>query len=310
MTNRYAALDVGSNSVKLLVASGRPDVLSVEYDRAIITRLSEGMQATGRLHEGPIDRTVATIGEMMVEANVKPELINGIVTAPGRAANGDDFVRALTARTGVNARVVTGNEEAGYTLLATQRAFPEAHRGLMVDLGGASTEFVLWQGQDVRPAISLDIGAVRLTDAAIGSDPPAPADLEAARSMVASIFGDLWSRLTFARPERGSVVGILVSGTATTLAAIHLGMAEYDPERVHRSSLSRADIIGLRGQLGALTVAQKKAVPGLPPKRADVIFAGAVIVESMMDVLGLESLQISDHGARWGVLWESVGQAP
>ncbi|MCA9565873.1 MAG: hypothetical protein KC561_20390, partial [Myxococcales bacterium] len=156
-------LDIGSNAVKLLVvdaSSGR-----VLFDKAVISRLSEGLQRNGFLSPVPIQRTVDTIAEMIEEAGISsPESVNAIVTAPGRAPNGSEFVTILRQQTGVSATIVSGDREAALSLQATAEAFPDLDSFLMVDIGGASTEFVWCEGRDSKWAVSVDVGAVRLTE--------------------------------------------------------------------------------------------------------------------------------------------------
>lgn len=305
---RLAALDVGSNSVKLLVAEvGVDGVPQVIYDNAIISRLSEGLQDTGRLHPEPIRRTVDTAAGMLAEAGIEdPASVSAIVTAPGRAPNGADFTDALRTSTGLEATIVTGQQEAGYTLLATVKAFPDCNPLLMIDLGGASTEFVLSTPGADQPAISIDLGAVRLTDKAITSAPLPPAELEAARQCARELLVGVPAQIGLSPTSGRGLTAVLVSGTATTLSSVHQRLPSYDPDKVHGSVMSRADLDALLVLLAGLSLEERAALPGMEPKRADVIMGGIVIVEQIIETLGLSEVSISDRGARWGVLWEAI----
>ena len=307
---RLAALDIGSNSVKLLVVEVEPGgEPSVIYDRAIISRLSKGMHETGFLAAEAMERTVSTVAAMIDEACLGDGTpISAVVTAPGRAENGPDFVSLLADRTKVRAEIVSGKREADLTTLATVRAFPEAKSLLVMDLGGASTELALVRkGRQTNP-LSLDIGAVRLTEGHVHSDPPAPHERENARRSAAGAFRGLSEHFGVAQRDITSIplTGVMVSGTATTLASVELGLPQYDPNVVHRLVLSRSQVEALCTRLGIATIAEKKNIAGMEPKRADVIFAGALIALVLMDEFCLTEISISDRGARWGVMWEPL----
>ena len=305
---RLAALDVGSNSVKLLVADLKDDSTPVVvYDNAIVTRLSEGLQKSGRLFPLPIRRTVDTIIRMLDEAGVQnPAKVTSIVTAPGRAPNGTDFTEALRAATGIEATIVSGQQEADYTLLATVRAFPDRRPLLMVDVGGASTEFVLASSEAKRSPLSIDLGAVRLTDKAITTAPLPNDELKRARDVARQALADVPSHIGLDGANLGEFTAVLVSGTAPTLSSVHQRLPSYDPEKVHGSVMTKAQLDALLSLLSSLSVEERSVLPGMEPKRADVIMGGVVLVEQIMETLGLSEVRISDRGARWGVLWQAI----
>ena len=307
---RVAALDIGSNSVKLLVVEAEPGGdPSVIYDRAIVSRLSEGMHETGLLSAEAMERTVSTVAAMIDEACIDDSTpFSAIVTAPGRAENGPDFVSMLADRTRARAEIVSGKREADLTTLATLRAFPEAESLLVMDLGGASTELALVREGPRTDPLSLDIGAVRLTDGHVHSDPPTSRERENARQSATEAFRGSSEHFGLTQRELAnpSLTGVMVSGTATTLASVELGLPRYDPDVVHRLVLSRSQVEALCTRLGAATIAEKKSIAGMEPKRADVIFAGALIALVLMDEFALTEISISDRGARWGVMWEML----
>ncbi len=290
--------------MKLLVVEGDNTL----YDRAIVCRLSEGLQQTGRLSDEPMKRTIETIRGMLAEAGVSDaSSVNAIVTAPGRAPNGGDFVARLEAALGVRARVVTGDEEAAISVRATRNAFPGLEALLMVDLGGASTEFVLVEGDEASDPISVDVGAVRLTDAFLAVGEGAEA-MQRAREAARAFYRPAVERCRPAAdvPKAGeppAVPGVvLVSGTATTLACLHLELDSYRPDQVHETVLTVDDVAAIVAKLHALTIPERRALPGLDPKRADVILGGALLVEAILDVFGVAQAVVSDRGARWGLV--------
>jgi exopolyphosphatase/guanosine-5'-triphosphate,3'-diphosphate pyrophosphatase len=303
---RYAALDIGSNSIKLLVADvdggGAP---AVRYDRAVVTRLSEGLQRSGRLSDEPMARTIAVIRQLLAEAGWRQgDPIGAISTAPcRRASNGAEFIRRLAEATGIEAEIVSGEREADLSLLATRRAFPDLDPMLMADLGGASTELVLCAGEDHTAPVSVDIGAVRVTEACFGDGETAEG-VRAARAMIREAFDAGFAAV--GREARGAEL-VLVSGTATSLASVALDLERYEPERVHGLRLERAQVDALIERLGAMSVDERRHLRSLDPARADVIFAGALLVEALCDAAG-GGATISDRGTRWGVLWDAVAR--
>jgi exopolyphosphatase/guanosine-5'-triphosphate,3'-diphosphate pyrophosphatase len=300
-----ASLDIGSNSVKLLVvAIDEQGSLRPRFDATIVTRLAEGVQASGVLSEAAMSRTIAAIRDLLREAGVRRGVpLRAIVTAPGRAArNAGEFLARLAAETGVKADIVGGHAEAELCRLATRHAFPELDRFIMVDLGGASTELVLSRGDETPALVSLDVGVVRLTEGWLSQhDPATEDDLARARAVtheaveaVVDSFRDAEAPL------------ILVSGTATSLASLHFDLDHFDAERVHRQRITADDLDRLCDRLAGMTVAERRQLPAIDPARADVILAGAVIVQALFEELERSHAFISDRGPRWGLAWAAL----
>jgi exopolyphosphatase/guanosine-5'-triphosphate,3'-diphosphate pyrophosphatase len=295
---RVAAIDVGTNTALLTIAEGdRPIV-----DRAEIVRLGEGLDKSGRLKDEAIARTVAVVEEFaQLIAQHQCERVAAVTTeAVRKAANGGDFVArasAALAAVGGHMEVIDGEREARLSWRAVASSFPtlQGPRSV-VDIGGGSTEVIVGE-REVEGVISLPIGSVRLTERIVAHDPPT-AD-EAAR--LATTVDDA---LVHAPKPRGALVGI--AGTVTTLAAMAQRLDQYDASRVHGATLSRAEVDGLVAMLGTTPLADKQRTPGLPPKRADVIFAGAVILQRVMARAAVDECLVSDRGIRWGLIYELV----
>jgi exopolyphosphatase/guanosine-5'-triphosphate,3'-diphosphate pyrophosphatase len=304
---RVAAIDIGTNTALLLVAERvNGDVVAVA-DEAEIVRLGEGLDRSGRLGDAAMQRTLATlhryatrIGELACT-----RVVAVATEAVRKAENGGDFVAAASAElapVGGKLEIIDGEREARLSWHAVQASFPAESGALtgprtVLDIGGGSTELLVGE-REVEGVISLPIGSVRLTERLLHHDPPTD---EEHASLIAAIDAELLK----APAPRGALVGI--AGTVTTLAAMAQSLAVYDGARVHGARLSRADIDGLAAMLGRTPVADRRRTPGLDPKRADVIFAGAVILQRVMERAAVDSVLVSDRGIRWGLAYELCG---
>jgi exopolyphosphatase/guanosine-5'-triphosphate,3'-diphosphate pyrophosphatase len=296
---RVAAIDVGTNTALLTIAEGDRSI----EDRAEIVRLGEGLDRSGRLKDEAIARTVAVVAEYAdAIARHGCARVAAVTTeAVRKAANGGDFVARATAAlapVGGRMEVIDGEREARLCWRAVAGSFPSlTGPRTVLDIGGGSTELIVGE-RDVEGVVSLPIGSVRLTERIVAHDPPT-AD-EAAR-LVATVD----EALATAPAPRGALVGI--AGTVTTLAAMAQRLESYDGARVHGSTLSRATVDALVAELGATPLADKRRTPGLDPKRADVIWAGAIILQRVMARAGVDACIVSDRGIRWGLIDELDG---
>ena len=304
---RLATIDLGSNTVRLLVADVEPGARGwrvVEADQRV-TRLGEGLAASGRLGEAPAERTAAVVGEYVARARRAAARRVAIVatSAVREAANGREFAAALERATGEQVTIVSGAEEAALTLAGVLGGL-DGGRGpqtatLVFDIGGGSTEYILDRDREPVTAISLRLGVVDLAER---YPFPGPVDWPRYRAMQAEIAGrlaaELPSEIRLADP--GRLVG--TAGTATTLAALDLGLQQYDPGRVQGHVLARGAIERLLARLGVLTVAERGALPCLEPGRADLIVAGTAVVLATMDLLSADHVIVSDWGLREGIL--------
>jgi exopolyphosphatase/guanosine-5'-triphosphate,3'-diphosphate pyrophosphatase len=304
---RLATIDLGSNTVRLLVADVDPHTRAwrVVETAQRVTRLGEGLAASGRLGPGPAQRTTAVVGEYVARARraCAQQVLIVATSAVREAANGADFAAGLERATGARVRIVSGEEEAALTLAGVLRGLGDDGSSgagtLIFDIGGGSTEYILARGSAAVAATSLRLGVVDLAERYPFRE---AVDWARYRAMHTEIAGRLASELPAeirgARPER--LVG--TAGTATTLAALDLGLAAYDPVRVQGHALARGAIEALLARLGALAVAERGALPCLEPGRADLIVAGTAIVLATMDLLGADVLVVSDWGLREGIV--------
>jgi exopolyphosphatase/guanosine-5'-triphosphate,3'-diphosphate pyrophosphatase len=302
---RLAAIDVGTNTVLLVVAERRAGVLAPVLERAEITRLGRGVDATGRLDPASIRDTVRVLADFAASArSLGASRIACVATSAARdASNGADFFEAARRAAGLVPEVISGDEEARLVWASAFRDFGTAGGPLEVlDVGGGSTELSFGEGPLPRGRTSLQVGAVRLTERHVRSDPPSPAEVrrlrDAARDALAPARG-------LAAPGGGRLVG--VAGTVTTLSAVAQELPVYDAERVHGATLALAEVEALTARFAGLTVAERAALPGMEPKRADVILAGAIVVAEAMALLGFDRLTVSDRGVRWGLLYDRFG---
>jgi exopolyphosphatase / guanosine-5'-triphosphate,3'-diphosphate pyrophosphatase len=301
---KLATLDVGSNTVLMLVveygADEKPRVLA---DLSRITRLGRGVDAGGHLDPDSAMRTLETIAEFSDRArSLAVEKIVGVATAALRdAADGPDFLARIKQCTGVSLEIVSGQTEAELSYLSTRRGLnlSPADKLLIVDIGGGSTELIGAEPGRPLDLVSLQLGSVRLTERLVHHDPPAAGEGGALRSAV----DDALRRLGWnCCPD----VMVGIAGTVTTLCAIAFGLERYSPEAVHGYRLAAAEILRLIELLGSMPLERRKQLPGMEPGRADVLFAGAVILERVMDYFRCGEVIVSDQGVRWGLMWREV----
>lgn len=304
---RFAAIDVGTNTVLLLVAERRAGGFAPLVERAEITRLGKGVDRTGALAPEAIAATVEVLARFAAEARaLGARGIACVATSAARdARNGQAFFAAAREAAGLAPEVIPGDEEARLVWASAWSDFgPRGGEGALavLDVGGGSTEFVVGEGPAPRARTSLQVGAVRLTERHLRSDPVPPAELAALRAAARAALAPLRDL----RPAPGARL-VAVAGTVTTLAAVAQALPAYDAARVHGTSLTRAQVASLLERLAALPVAARAALPGMEPRRADVIVAGCAVVLEAMDVAGMDALTVSDRGVRWGLLHDRFG---
>jgi exopolyphosphatase/guanosine-5'-triphosphate,3'-diphosphate pyrophosphatase len=297
---RVAAIDIGTNTVLLLIAErdAGGKLVAVE-EHATITRLGQGVDKTRTLAPDAVERTNSCLdryAEIVTRLGVTRTDVVG--TSAMRDAGGGDAVRDhVKARFGVAARTISGDEEAKLTFAGALSglSLPEG-RVVVFDIGGGSTEVV--DGDRTTRAISFahsyDVGSVRLTERHVTSDPPNTID----RAAVARAASDAFASVP-ASVRGAPVVGI--AGTITTLAAVSLGMESYDGSRVHGLTLPLAELERVVDVLARVPLEQRRSIKGLEPKRADVIVAGGLVALAFLRHVGAESVTVSDRGVRWGL---------
>ena len=286
---RVAAIDQGTNTTRLLVADVEDGRLSEVVRRTEITRLGEGVDERRRLLPLPIARVRNCLTAYRREAErLGAERTLLVATSAVRdAENGEAFLGEVEWSYGFATQLLSGDEEAELMLRGVGAIGPGT---LVLDIGGGSTELVT---ADSRT--SLDVGAVRLTERFLHGDPPKREELEACAEQVRALLPGL---------EASSAVG--VAGTITTLAALDLGLDEYDRERVHGHELSRAGVERQLERLAALPLTERREVPALEPERAPVIVAGAVIAREVLAGYGLEGYRVSEHDILDGIAFAAA----
>lgn len=303
--SRVAAFDCGTNSLRLLITDLDPDTgRSVEHVREMrIVRLGQGVDRTGRISPESMERAYAALDEYaMLLEEYQPELTRFCATSAARdAENAAEFTDAVLSRIGVAPEVIDGDEEARASYDGATRGLAGgAAPYLVLDIGGGSTELVLGDATGVLAAHSLDIGSVRLTERHLDGDPPRAEEVDAVRA-------DVDLALDGCRVDpalAATVVG--VAGTVTTVAAGVLGLAAYDRARVHGAVLEVADVRRTVDELVAMTVAQRKALGYMHPGRADVIGAGALILERILERVRVGTVTVSESDILDGIAWSCV----
>jgi exopolyphosphatase/guanosine-5'-triphosphate,3'-diphosphate pyrophosphatase len=299
-----ATIDVGTNTTLLLVARVEPSgEITVLDERAEITRLGRGIGAGGDLGDDAIARTLEALRGYAALARQHGARVVAVGTeALRRAPNAAAFLEPAAAILGAPLEVIDGAREATLTFGAVVASFSDDARAgalVVVDIGGGSTEIIVADGGAVRFKTSLPLGSVRLTERHVRSDPPEACALDAiAREVDAALAGVPWP----APAEGATLVG--VAGTVTSLAAMALGLALYDPARVHGFDLGTDALDAQIERLRTSTQAEREGFVGLDPRRADVILAGALILARIAHAAGLTSIRVSDRGIRWGLLYE------
>ena len=298
---RYAVIDVGTNSVKFHLGERRADgSWRTLVDRAEVTRLGEGLEASGTISEEARQRTTDAIEGMVVEARSQDALaIAAVGTAGLRAAsNADAVIDAVAAQTGIRIEVIPGEEESRLAYLAVEHGLGIGGGSLVVfDTGGGSSQFTFGRSGRIDERFSLEVGAVRYTeqfrlDRGVGN--------ERLREALDAIAADL--AVLDGRPRPDALVGM--GGAITNLTAVMLGLSRYDPDLVQGSVLSLAEVDGQVERYRSLDADGRRSIVGLQPKRAEVILAGACIVRTVMEKLGQDALTVSDRGLRHGLLVE------
>jgi exopolyphosphatase / guanosine-5'-triphosphate,3'-diphosphate pyrophosphatase len=338
VTHRVAAIDCGTNSIRLLIAdiesnsddlerssgssdsarSSRPPLTDISREMRIV-RLGEGVDRTGRLSEAALDRTMTALREYAgLIAEARPEAIRMVATSATRdAENSREFTDRVVEVLGVAPEVISGDEEArlSFTGATRELAAPavgaegtaQAAEGigppyLVTDIGGGSTEFILGGREGVDSERSVNIGCVRMTERHLHGDPPLHQE-------VADTIADIDDALALAAAavpvdKARTLVGL--AGSVTTVAAIALGLDHHDSARIHHSRVSAARVHEIAVELLAMTRAERAAIPVMHPGRVDVIGAGALILDRIMTRFGFAEVLASEHDILDGIAWSLV----
>ncbi|MER5464187.1 Ppx/GppA phosphatase family protein [Streptomyces sp. NPDC002668] len=299
---RVAAIDCGTNSIRLLVADADPETGElVDLDRRmIIVRLGQGVDRTGRLAPEALERTFAACREYAaVIKDHGAEKLRFVATSASRdAENRDEFVRGVLDILGVEPEVITGDQEAEFSFTGATGGLPGHEERLVVDIGGGSTEFVVGE-ERVLAARSVDIGCVRLTERHIHNDPPTAGEIAAIRSDIRAAL-DLAEETVPLREAR-TLVGL--AGSVTTVAGIALGLDSYDSAKIHHARIPYEQVVRISDTLLESTHEQRAAYRVMHPGRVDVIGAGALVLREIMERIGAREVVVSEHDILDGIAW-------
>jgi exopolyphosphatase / guanosine-5'-triphosphate,3'-diphosphate pyrophosphatase len=333
VTRRVAAIDCGTNSIRLLIAELNPTTPQSErvpgdsgphpapapqtdvVRQMRIVRLGEGVDRTGRLSEAALTRTMKALGEYAeLISDAKPEAVRMVATSATRdAANSREFTDRVLDVLGIAPEVISGDEEARLSFTGATRELigtPLSAAGqcpppyLVTDIGGGSTEFVrgapaqAGAGQETQ-GVSVNIGCVRLTERHLHGNPPAPAEIEATTKDIDAALDQAASTVQVELAK--TLVGL--AGSVTTVAAIALGLDRYLPDRIHHSRIGAPQVHEIAGRLLAMTRAERAAIPGMHPGRIDVIGAGALILDRIMTRFSFPEVLVSEHDILDGIAW-------
>ena len=301
MSTPVAAVDIGTNSVRLLIAAHN----AREIERRMrITRLGQGVDVTGALAPEAIARTTQVLSEYrkLIERSGARHTRVTATSAARDAANSQQFFDVVERTLGARPELLSGEEEARLSFIgATAELSPQAGPFLVIDVGGGSTELALGTTEP-EALVSLQLGCVRMTERHLKADPPTPAELDACLADVRSRLARARSVIDMERVRR--CVGL--AGTVTTLAALELGLPEYDASRTHHSILTQARVEGWFERLSRMTLAERRPILA-EPQRADVIVGGAAVLLTLMRELGIAELLVSEHDILDGLVAQASG---
>jgi exopolyphosphatase/guanosine-5'-triphosphate,3'-diphosphate pyrophosphatase len=313
VTRRVAAVDCGTNSLRLLLADvdpGRAELTDVTR-RMEIVRLGQGVDQTGRLAPEALARTMAVLRDYAdIITRSGAQAVRMVATSATRdAANAAEFVRMVKEVLGVAPEVLTGDEEAVLSVTgatAELAAGPDPGPFLVADIGGGSTEFVLGDPPVVGGAVSVDIGCVRMTERHLRSDPPAPAEVAAARADIGAALDVVAAKIAVA--DARTLVGL--AGSVTTVAALALGLDAYDAGRIHHARIGAGQVHEQTARLLAMPQAGRARLGVMHPGRVDVIGGGALVLEAIMTRFGFPEVLASEHDILDGIAWSLAAGGP
>lgn len=292
-------IDVGSNSIKFLLASKNPDgTVNAIIEDTAGARLGEGLRETGAISQPAMERNAEAIAAFANTAREHgaTEIIAVGTMALRSAKNAQDFINMVQDKANITLKAIPGEEEARLAYLAVLSALPVQAGGVAIfDTGGGSTEFIFGEGTTLQNRFSLDVGAVIITEKYFTMDPVTPEAVDAAMADITGAFSQVKGDIT-------QLIGM--GGTVTSMGAVKHQMEKYDPDIIQGSTITLADVNQQIEMYAARTIESRKEIIGLQPKRADVILAGACILKAILTCLNADALTISDRGLRHGLAFD------
>lgn len=307
-SSRRAVIDIGTNSVKLLVADVAADAVEPVWEGSEQTRLGRGFYDDHHLRPEAIADTAKAVAHFAETARAQGAThLRVIATSAARdAVNADELLAAVLATSGMAVEVISGEQEADWAFqgVVTGQSFGDEPM-LLLDVGGGSTEFILGRGGHALFRDSFKLGTVRLLEAAPVADPPTPAELAGLRAQLRGFLDRevrprLAPHLAQLAPTRPGLVG--TGGTTSILARLELQLADYNRDRIEATRFTAEGVRGHVERLWSLPLAARRELPGLPPKRADVILFGSAIFEAVLESFGLTELRVSTRGLRFAAV--------
>jgi exopolyphosphatase/guanosine-5'-triphosphate,3'-diphosphate pyrophosphatase len=302
--SRVAVVDIGTNSTRLLVAEPEDSTLRELVRESIVTRLGEGVDATGRLGDEPQARVFKVLDGFREIIDAHDVTVRTVVmtSAVRDAANGAEFADQVRRRYGLTGRTLSGDEEARLSFLGATSSRPGDVPLLVIDIGGGSTEMVEGAGGEVEFHVSTQVGVVRHTERFLRTDPPTAQELDA---LARAARDEIEAAVPEAVRDRVQAA-VAVAGTATQLAAIDLELDPYDRSRIEAHRLPRERLEALRDRLAAVPLAERRKITGLDPARAPTIVAGVTILLQVVGAFALDGVEVSERDILWGVALDST----
>ena len=299
---KVASIDIGTNTILLLIAEVEEGALKPLLEKETIVRLGEGLQKSGILSEGAMERGIQTLDQYLKECQkMGVQRIFAVGTSALREArNSDHFLERVEEKLNLSIEIISGEEEAQLSFLAVTRDLKESRKPILViDVGGGSTEFILGRGDRIIQWVSLPLGSVRFTEQFLLSDPVHEEEWENMERQIQKL-------LVRIPHSKEPFLMVAVGGTATTLASVEQGLAEFILEKIHHFGLGRKALKSQLDLYRSKTIEERRKIPGLFPARADVILAGGAILYGAMEKLERPSVLISCHGVRYGLLYKKL----
>jgi exopolyphosphatase/guanosine-5'-triphosphate,3'-diphosphate pyrophosphatase len=299
---KVASIDIGTNTILLLIAEIEGGRLKSLFEMETIARLGEGVQKTGILSQEAMKRGLQTLTQYSQQCQTTGvQKIFAVGTSALREAkNSKDFLKTIKEKLDLSIEIISGEEEAHLSFLAVARDLKELKKPtLVIDVGGGSTEFILGKGDQIVQWQSLSLGSVRFTEQFLLSDPIQGEEWEKMEEEIRESLG----RIPYPQQPFSMVA---VGGTATTLASVEQGLEAFIPEKIHHFVLTKEALKNQLHLYRSKTINERRKIPGLPPARADVILAGGAIVYMAMEKLKSPTVLISCHGIRYGLLYQKL----
>jgi exopolyphosphatase/guanosine-5'-triphosphate,3'-diphosphate pyrophosphatase len=303
-----AGIDIGTNTLRLLVAETGPDAFQEIYADRKVTRLGQDLDQKGMLSHEAENRSLKVLDDFAEKSRHYAALHTEAIgtSALRSASNAATFIKDIKNRTGLDIRVITGKEEARFTLIGVVRALKGRGTGnrnplesaFVIDIGGGSTEIILTRAGEEPSLASLPLGAVYLTDRYLKNEPPTAKEMEQLKCVVKDTL-EQHDAITKSGTG-GTFIG--TAGTITTLAAMDLSLSEYDADKINGHILTKRTVDSIVRKLAASTLEERRAIPGLEQGREDIILAGAVVAQEIMERFGFTTMLVSDWGLREGIV--------